>query len=303
MSTRSSPSARTLTACSSIGLLLALVACNTRTSETPPASETAAGGETGTAPNATPSTAPSPDTGTTPGTAATPTQGSEEAAAEAGPPVTISWRLVPTRTEGALVIAQASGTSAEVFSAELPLDCTSAKPARGALLTAECTGAGATVRISARQVRQEIEIASMAGAGKKAEVLKRIALPAGVRTARAQTSPTDAAKAGEVLVGWSFTPYRDVHVRVERTEPVPASVEQFVAELAGCPAEAPPPTQEVKQAALVCQHRGQTATLSARRQPGIVAVAHTVSGEGLEQHQVEELVIALPASDTAAGAH
>lgn len=290
-------SAHALKARSSIGLLLVLVACNTRSAETPPAaSGDTARGEVG--------TVQSPGTGTTPGAAATPepAQGSEEATAEAGPPVTISWRLVPTRTEGALVLVDASGTRTEVFGAELPLDCTSAKPARGALLAAECKGAGATVGISARQARQEIEIASMAGAGKKAEVLKRSPLPAGVRTARAQTSPTDAAKAGEVLVGWSFTPYRDVHVRVERTEPVPASVEQFVAELAGCPAEAPPPTQEVAQAALVCQHRGQTATLSARRQPGVVAVAHTVSGDGLEQHQVEELVIALPASDAPTGA-
>ena len=281
----------------SIGLLLVLVACNTRSPETPPAATTAPARDEGTAASAAApgAAATSPDT-------ATPGTGSAAGAAETGPPVVLTWRLVPTRTEGALVLVDASGTRSEVFNADLPRACTSAQPARGTLLTAQCTGE-AVVRVSARQVRQEIEIASVPGAGKKAEILKRIPLPAGVRKVRAQTSPTDAAGAGELLVGWSFTPYQDVSVRIETTGPTPASVEQFVAELVGCPAEAPPPTQDVAQAALVCQHRGRTAKLSARRQPGSVAVAHTISGDGLEQHQVEELMIALPAPEAPAGAH
>ena len=282
----------------SIGLLLVLVACNTRSPETPPAEATDTARDDGTAASAgAPSAAAA-----TPG--AGPAQGSAAGAAgaaETGPPVLITWRLVPTRTEGALMLVDASGTRSEVFNADLPRACTSAQAARGTLLTAQCTGE-AVVRISARQVRQEIEIASVPGAGKKAEVLKRIPLPAGVRKVRAQTSPTDAAGAGELLVGWSFTPYQDVSVRIETTGPAPASVEQFVAELVGCPAEAPPPTQDVAQAALVCQHRGRTAKLSARQQPGSVAVAHTISGDGLEQHQIEELVIALPAPEAPAGA-
>jgi hypothetical protein len=279
----------------SIGLLLVLVACNTRSPETPPAEATAPARDDGTAASAA---APSAATAT-PG--AGQAQGSAANAAETGPPVVIAWRLVPTRTEGALVLVDASGTRSEVFNADLPRECTSAQAARGTLLTAQCTGEAA-VRVSARQVRQEIEIASIPSAGKKTEILKRIPLPAGVRKVRAQTSPTDATGAGELLVGWSFTPYQDVSVRVETTGPVPGSVEQFVAELIGCPAEAPSPTQEVAQAALVCQHRGRTAKLSARRQPGAVAVAHTISGDGLEQHQIEELVIALPATEAPAGA-
>lgn len=275
----------------SLGLALLLAACNTRSAEAPPA----ASNETTPAPGASTAAAPGQDQAT----GAAPAQ-ADAAAAEIGPPVTISWRLAPTRTEGALVLVDASGTRSEVFSAELPLDC-AAQPARGALLSAQCTGGGAAVRITARQARQEIEISTTA-TGKKAEVLKRIPLPAGVRTVRAQTSPTDAAKAGELLVAWSFAPYRDVHVRVERTEPVPASVEQFVAELVGCPAEAPPPAS-AGASTLVCQHRGRTATLTARRQPDAVTVTHTVSGDGLEQHQVEELVIALPAAEAPAGAH
>jgi hypothetical protein len=267
----------------SIGLALLVVACDTRSAETPPAAS-----------KETPAPAA---VGATPSTAGEPAQAGE-AAAEIGPPVAIHWRLAPTRTEGALVLVDAGGARSEVFSAELPLAC-SAQPARGALLGAQCTGGGATVRISARQAGKEIEISTTA-TGKKAEVLKRIALPAGAGKVRPQTSPTDAPRAGELLVGWSFAPYRDVHVRVERSEPVPASVEQFIAELVGCPAEAPPPATE-GVSALACQHRGRTATLSARRQPGAVTVTHTVSGEGLEQHQVEELVIALP--DAAAGAH
>lgn len=284
----------------SIGLLLVLVACNTRSPETPPAeaTDTDMARDDGTAASAA---APSAATAT-PG--AGPAQGSEASAAgaaETGPPVVLAWRLVPTRTEGALVLVNASGTRSEVFNADLPRECTSAQAARGTLLTAQCTGEAA-VRVSARQVRQEIEIESIPSAGKKAEILERIPLPAGVRKVRAQTSPTDAPGAGELLVGWSFTPYRDVSVRIETTGPSPASVEQFVAELVGCPAEAPPSTQDVAQAALVCQHRGKTATLSARRQPGAVTVAHTISGDGLEQHQIEELVIALPAAEAPAGA-
>jgi hypothetical protein len=282
----------------SIGLLLVLAACNTRSPEPSPAEATAPARDDGTAASAA---APSPDTATPGAGEAQGSEASAAKAAETGPPVVIAWRLVPTRTEGALVLVDASGTRSEVFHADLPRECTSAQAARSALLTAQCTGAD-TVRVSARQVRQEIEIASIPSAGKKAEILKRIPLPAGVRKVRAQTSPTDAAGAGELLVAWAFTPYRDVSVRIETTGPAPASVEQFVAELVGCPAEAPPPTQDLTQAALVCQHRGRTATLSARRQPGAVAVAHTVSGDGLEQHQVEELVIALPAPEAPAGA-
>lgn len=274
----------------SLGLALLLAACNTRSADTPPA----ASNETTPAPGASTAAAPGQDqaTGTAPAQA-------DAAAAEVGPPVTISWRLAPTRTEGALVLVDASGTRSEVFHGDLPLDCT-AQPARGALLSAQCTGGGAAVRISARQAGKEIEI-STTPAGKKAEVLKRIALPAGAGKVRAQTSPTDAAKPGELLIGWSFAPYRDVHVRIERTEPVPASVEQFVAELIGCPADAPPPATE-GVSTLACQHRGQTTTLTTRRQPGAVTVAQTVSGEGVQQHQVEELVVPLPGAEAPAGA-
>jgi hypothetical protein len=214
-------------------------------------------------------------------------------ATEPAPQVDVTWRLVPTRTQGALAfVDEQSGRRSEVFNAALPLECTSAKPTRGALLAARCTGKDAPLSLTARRSQQEVIVT--AGTGKKTEIVGRVPLPAGVRTVRARTGADDVARAGELLIDWSFTPYHDVHAVITKPGPPPASVEQFIAELIGCEPGAPAAAAQDVLATLTCRHRDRTETLSARLQPGFVLVVHTASGEGLEQHQIDAQEIPLP---------
>jgi hypothetical protein len=303
----------------SILLVIPFVAsCSSRSSERGPA--------------ATEDAAPVRDQGT-PG-ASTPAPA--VAAEQSGPPVDITWNLVPTRMEGALELTDPNGgTRSEVFTATLPLGCERVQNARGALLAARCMGslvgpAGA-VQLTAKRSPKELIISAtgpLAGVAaglplgksgaepKGTQILARIPLPADTRTIRARTSATDTARPGELLLDWSFADYHDVHVVIERPgapdkpeakpeatppEATPgakpeAKVDRFVTELAGCDPTAPVPAlPEGITVALACRHRGRTAILTARSQPGYVLVVHTVSGDGLERHQVDAQEIPLPA--------
>lgn len=293
---------------------LCLAACSTRSPEREP--ETAE------------ATAPPRDQASaTPGASAP--AATEPATDQPVPPVDITWKLVPTRTEGALEIIDASGGRSEVFSASLPLGCARSPEPRGVLLAAQCTGTSGTVQLTVRRARKELTIegsgmgsvTGLATLGKQgatdtgsapgaqgAQILARIPLTPDMRTIRPRASATDAAKTGELLLDWSFAPYHDVHVVIERTgaakarpEASPeATVDEFITELPGC--EQPAPARALAQgqvAEMVCRHRGRTATLTARPQPGAVLAEHTVSGEGLEQHQVDAREIPLPAKPPA----
>ena len=302
----------------SILLVIWFVAsCSTRSSERGPAA----------AEDAAPVRDPATPGASTPAPAA--------GAEPSGLPVDITWNLVPTRMEGALDLTDQNGTRSEVFSAMLPLGCERVQNARGALLAARCMGslvgpAGA-VQLTARRSSKELIISatgplagvaaglpvSKSGAEAKGpQILARIPLPPDTRTVRPRTATTDAARPGELLLDWSFATYDDVHVVIERpgvpedpAEAKPAAkpgaraeakpgakIDQFVTELAGCDPTAPVPSlPEGITAALACRHRGRTAILTARSQRGYVLVVHTVSGEGLEQHQVDAQEIPLPA--------
>jgi hypothetical protein len=305
----------------SILLVIPLVAsCSTRSPERGPA--------------ATEDAAPVRDPAT-PG-ASTPAPAAD--AEQSGLPVDITWNLVPTRMEGALELTDQNGTRSEVFSATLPLGCERVQSTRGALLAARCMGSlespNGAVQLTARRSPKELIISAtgpLAGvaaglpAGKSGveakgtQILARIQLSPDTRTVRPRTGTTDAARPGELLLDWSFASYHDVHVVIERpgasedqaeakpeaTEAKPGAepgtkIDQFVTELAGCDPTAPVPAlSEGITVALACRHRGRTAILTARSQPGYVLVVHTVSGDGLERHQVDAQEIpwtALPAA-------
>jgi hypothetical protein len=290
----------------SIFLVIPFVAsCSSRSSERGPA--------------ATEDAAPVRDPGTPGASTPAPAAGAEQS----GPPVAITWNLVPTRMEGALELTDPNGgTRSEVFTATLPLGCERVQSARGALLAARCMGslvgpAGA-VQLTAKRSPKELIISAtgpLAGVAaglplgksgaepKGTQILARIPLPPDTRTVRARTSATDAARPGELLLDWSFATYHDVHVVIERpgapdnpdARPA-AKSDQFITELAGCDPTAPVPAlPEGITVALACRHRGRTAILTARSQPGYVLVVHTVSGDGLERHQVDAQEIPLPA--------
>ncbi|HWN69781.1 MAG TPA: hypothetical protein VNM90_19195, partial [Haliangium sp.] len=222
---------------------------------------------------------------------------------------------------GALEWTDAKGQRSEGFSATLPLGCARTPEARGVLLSAQCTGADGAVQLTAQRSQKEVIIsASGPAAGKSspvapgadsagkaaqgARILARIPLSPDTRTIRPRAGATDAARVGELLLDWSFATYHDVHVVIERPgapeaklEARPeANIDEFITELAGCeqPGQAPAQPQGAA-ATLACRHRGSTATLTATSRPGVVIVTHTVSGEGLEQHQVDSREIPLPA--------
>jgi hypothetical protein len=295
-----------------------VVSCSTRSPERGPA--------------ATEDAAPVRDPATPGASTPAPAAGAEQPGPPPGPPVDITWRLVPTRMEGALELTdQNGGTRSEVFSASLPLGCERVQNARGALLAARCMGSlvgpNGAVQLTARRSPKELIIsatgplagvaaglpASKSGAeAKGTQILARIPRPPDTRTVRPRAGASDAARPGELLLDWSFATYDDVHVVIERpgasedqTEAKPedkpeakpgTKIDRFVTELAGCDPTAPVPAlPEGITVALACRHRGRTAILTARSQPGHVLVVHTVSGDGLERHQVDAQEIPLPA--------